>query len=143
MKRKIIKIDEEKCTGCGLCVPECHEEAIKIIDGKAKLIKDAFCDGLGACLGECPEGALSIEEREAKSFDETLVKETIESRKKEEPCSHSSQSAPQNLHVMSSAGSCPDLLKPYLKENRSPPQTNFRQKQSPRNSHTGRFKCTL
>jgi len=115
MKRMIIKIDEEKCTGCGLCVPECHEEAIKIIDGKAKLIKDAFCDGLGACLGECPEGALSIEEREAESFDETLVKETIESRKKEEPCSHSSQSAPQNLRVMSSAGSCPGSAQAVFK----------------------------
>ena len=65
MKRNIIKIDEEKCTGCGLCVPGCHEEAIKIIEGKAKLVSDIFCDGLGACLGECPEGALSIEEREA------------------------------------------------------------------------------
>ena len=73
MKRKIINIDEEKCTGCGLCVPGCHEEAIKIIDGKAKLVNDVFCDGLGACLGECPEGALTLEEREADSFDEKLV----------------------------------------------------------------------
>ncbi|HUN55925.1 MAG TPA: 4Fe-4S dicluster domain-containing protein [Smithella sp.] len=107
MKRKIIKIYEEKCTGCGLCVPQCHEEAIKIIDGKARLVKDAFCDGLGACLGECPEGALSIEERDAESFDESLVKETIEKRKHEELHSHGSRPAPQNLHVMSHAGSCP------------------------------------
>jgi ferredoxin len=107
MKRKIIKIDEEKCTGCGLCVPGCHEEAIKIIDGKARLVKDVFCDGLGACLGECPEGALSIEEREAQPFDERFVQENIARRKKKEAGSHSGQSAPQNLHVMSPAGLCP------------------------------------
>jgi NAD-dependent dihydropyrimidine dehydrogenase PreA subunit len=77
MKRKIIRIDEEKCTGCGLCVPNCQEEAIKIIDGKARLINDVFCDGLGACLGECPEGALSLEEREADAFDEKTVAENI------------------------------------------------------------------
>ena len=83
MKRKIIRIDEEKCTGCGLCVPGCHEEAIKIIDGKAKLVSDVFCDGLGACLGECPEGALTIEEREANPFDEKIVQETIARKKRE------------------------------------------------------------
>jgi len=77
MKRKVIKIDEEKCTGCGLCIPNCHEQAIKIIDGKARLVNDVFCDGLGACLGECPEGALSLEEREAQPFDEKKVLENL------------------------------------------------------------------
>lgn len=77
MKRKIIKIDEEKCTGCGLCVPGCQEQAIKIIDGKARLVSDVFCDGLGACLGECPEGALTLEEREAVPFDERKVLENL------------------------------------------------------------------
>ena len=65
MIREMVKIDEEKCDGCGLCVPACAEGAIKIIDGKAKLIADNLCDGLGACLGDCPRGAISIEKREA------------------------------------------------------------------------------
>jgi NAD-dependent dihydropyrimidine dehydrogenase PreA subunit len=77
MKRKIIKIDEEKCTGCGVCVPNCHEQAIKIIDGKAMLVNDVFCDGLGACLGECPEGALTLEERDTEPFDEKKVLEAL------------------------------------------------------------------
>ncbi len=77
MLRKIIKIDEEKCDGCGNCVPECHEGALQIIDGKARLISDLFCDGLGACLGNCPPGALTIEEREAEPYDEFKVMEYI------------------------------------------------------------------
>jgi NAD-dependent dihydropyrimidine dehydrogenase PreA subunit len=66
--RQIIRIDQDKCDGCGLCVPSCAEGAIQIVDGKAQLLADRFCDGLGACLGECPQGALTIEEREADEF---------------------------------------------------------------------------
>jgi len=73
MIREIVKIDEDLCTGCGDCVPNCHEGALQIIDGKARLISDLMCDGLGACLGHCPEGALTIEKREAEEYNETLV----------------------------------------------------------------------
>jgi NAD-dependent dihydropyrimidine dehydrogenase PreA subunit len=68
--RKIIKIDEEKCNGCGLCIPNCAEGALQIVDGKAKLTSEKFCDGLGACLGHCPQDAITIIEREAEDFDE-------------------------------------------------------------------------
>lgn len=77
MKRKIIEIDQEKCTGCGLCIPGCPEGAIQLIDGKARLISDRYCDGLGACLGFCPEGAITVQEREAEVYDERNVMENV------------------------------------------------------------------
>jgi ferredoxin len=73
VKRKIIKIDDEKCDGCGLCIPFCPEGALQIVDGKARLVKEDFCDGLGACLGECPQGALTVEEEEVEEYDEEGV----------------------------------------------------------------------
>ncbi len=77
MKRQIIKIVEEKCTGCAACIPGCPEGALQIIDGKARLVSDLFCDGLGACLGTCPEGAIEVEEREAEPYNEAIVMENI------------------------------------------------------------------
>ena len=75
MIRKIIRIDKEKCNGCGACADACHEGAIDIIHGKAELVREHFCDGLGDCLPECPTGAISFEEREAPEYDEKAVKE--------------------------------------------------------------------
>lgn len=81
MMRKIIKIDEEKCNGCGLCVEACHEEAIGMVNGKAKLLRDDYCDGLGDCLPTCPTNAISFEYREAAEYDEAAVKAKMEAKK--------------------------------------------------------------
>ena len=82
MKRNIISIDEDKCNGCGLCISACHEGALKLVDGKAKLISESYCDGLGDCLPECPTGAIEIVEKDVMAYDEKAVEENI--RKREE-----------------------------------------------------------
>jgi len=88
MKRDILKIDEELCNGCGLCVPNCHEGALQVIDGKVRLVSELMCDGLGACIGHCPEGAITIETREAEPYNETRVMEQMKEKGKNTIIAH-------------------------------------------------------
>lgn len=88
MEREILKIDEELCNGCGLCVPNCHEGALQVIDGKVRLISELMCDGLGACIGHCPEGAITIEKREAEPYDEVRVMDQMKDKGKNTIIAH-------------------------------------------------------
>ncbi len=100
MIRQIIHIDEEKCNGCGLCTTACHEGAIEMVDGKAKLVREHFCDGFGDCLPSCPTGAITFEEREAPAYDEAAVKKAQEQAKKEAAQAHHSTGGCPGSRIM-------------------------------------------
>ena len=113
MIRQIIRIDEDLCNGCGLCVDACHEAAIGIINGKAKLLRDDYCDGLGNCLPVCPTGAITFEEREALPFNEEEVKKNMMKQKEKESKQEEIQKAPVAMH------SCPGSRMMKLNQNAS------------------------
>lgn len=114
MKRKIIKIDEEKCNGCGACATACHEGAIEMVNGKAKLTKENFCDGFGDCLPACPTGAITFEEREAPAYDEKAVK--MAQNKKSTPCACPGTMAKEILRNEAKATTFPAQIQSKLRQ---------------------------
>jgi len=118
--RKIILIDEEKCDGCALCVDACHEGAIQLVDGVAKLVMDSYCDGLGDCLGECPQGAITIEERDVDAFDEKAVATHLENLREKKKAGlgmapNGPASAPAPAPVHAHGGGCPGSAMQQIK----------------------------
>jgi NAD-dependent dihydropyrimidine dehydrogenase PreA subunit len=105
MKRDILKIDEDLCNGCGQCVPNCHEGALQVIEGKVRLVSELMCDGLGACIGHCPEGAITIETREAEPYTEALVMAEVHDHGKALHAAHESHG--QSQHQGHEGGGCP------------------------------------
>lgn len=131
MIRKIIHIDEEKCNGCGLCAEACHEGAIDIVDGKAKLMREHFCDGFGDCLPNCPTGAITFEEREAPAYDEAAVKAAQAKKAEEKKMEH--------IHE----GGCPGSRMMQFKaaqEESEPEQSQVKMKPA---SRLGQWPCQI
>ncbi|MBP3736344.1 MAG: 4Fe-4S binding protein [Lachnospiraceae bacterium] len=120
MIRKIIHIDEDKCIGCGLCAAACHEGAIDIIGGKAKLVRENYCDGLGDCLPSCPTGAITFEEREAPAYDEAAVKRTQDEKRKLMQAKMQKEGGAAMHHA-----GCPgSQLASFAREGQAPANTN-------------------
>jgi NAD-dependent dihydropyrimidine dehydrogenase PreA subunit len=132
MKRDILKIDEELCNGCGQCVPNCHEGALQVIDGKVRLVSELMCDGLGACIGHCPEGAITIETREAEPYNETRVMEQMKNQGKNTIVAH--------LKHMKDHGESEFLHEgvSYLKEHKSELNFNLEEVMSEVHNHSNR-----
>ena len=139
MIRKIIHIDEEKCNGCGLCASACHEGAIDIVDGKAKLVRENFCDGFGDCLPNCPTGAISFEEREAPAYDEAAVKDAQKKKAMEklmrevqaEGGCPGSQVMELHKEAASEQGTAPASVRPASRLNQWPCQIKLLPTQAP------------